>query len=81
MKKIIFYHEELKLGFRLPGSKSRCSISSRSVVLLNDGKKRGPKRPGQIFKSIGKVLLKVIEIFLAIGTLAELMLFILNHFC
>ena len=76
MRKLLFYHEELKLCFKLPGSKSRCSISSRRVVLLLNGKKRGRKRLGAIFKSIGKVVLKVIDLVLLFGPLFELTLII-----
>lgn len=76
MCKIIFYQEEQKQGFRLPGSKSRCSISSKRFVLLIYGKKRGRKRLGTIFKSIGKIILKVIDLFLLFGPLVELTLLI-----
>ena len=81
MKKVYFYHEEQKLGFELQGSKSRCSISNRSFVLLYDGKRRGRKRLGKIFKSIGKVLKTIAKVIIALGTIAELTLFILNNFC
>ena len=81
MRKFIFYHEEQKLGFELHGSRGRCSISNRSFVLLNDGKKKGRKRLGVIFKSIGKVLKTVAKIIIAIGAIAELVLFILKTFC
>ena len=37
MRRFIFYHEEQRQGFWFLGSKSRCSISSRRVVLLNNG--------------------------------------------
>ena len=76
MLKIFFYQEEQKLGFGLPGFKSRCSISIRKVVLLINGKKRGRKRLGVIFKSIGKFILKVIDLFLLFGPLVELTLLI-----
>ena len=81
MLKLFFYHEEQKLGFELQGSKSRCSISNRSFVLLNDGKKRSRKRLGRTFESIGKVLKTIVEVIIALGTIAELTLFILNNFC
>lgn len=81
MQKLIFYQEEQKLGFELHGSKSRCFISNRNFVLLNDGKKKGRKRLGKIFKSIGKVLKTIAEVIIALGTIAELTLFILNYFC
>ena len=81
MRKFIFDLEEHKLNFKLHGSKSRCSISNRSFVLLNDGKKNGRKRPGEIFKSLGKVLKTIVKIIIAIGAIAELVLFILKTFC
>lgn len=77
MRKIIF-HEMRVQGTWLSGSKSRCSISSREVVLLNDGKKRSRKRLGTIFKSIGKWVLKIMEFILALGTIVEFALFIKN---
>lgn len=77
MKKIIF-HETQVQGTWLSGSKSRCSISSREVVLLNDGKKRSRRKLGAIFKSIGKVALKVVEVILALATLAEFISLIMN---
>ncbi len=76
MRKLFFYHEEQKLGFGLHGSESRCSISSKRVVLLLNGKKRGRKRLGAIFKSIGKFVLKVIDLVLLFGPLFELTLII-----
>ena len=81
MRKFIFYHEEHKLDFKLHGSKSRCSISNRSIVLLNDGKKKGRKRLGVIFKSICNVLITITKLIVAIGTIAELVSFILKTFC
>lgn len=78
MRKFIFYHEEQRLSFRLLGSKSRCSISSRRVVLLNNGKKKGRKRLGPIFKSLWKTFRKCVEFVLALGFIAKLALFILN---
>ena len=78
MRRFIFYHEEQRLGFRLLGSESRCSISSRRVVLLFNGKKRGRKRLGVIFKSIGKFVLKVIDLVLLFGPLFELTLIIVK---
>ena len=65
-------------GTWLSGSKSRCSISSKEVVLLKGDKKSKPKRPGSFFKSIGKVLIKIVEVILALGTIAELALVILK---
>ena len=81
MRKKIIYHEEQKLGFELHGSRSRCSISNRRFVLLDNGKKKGRKRLGSIFKSIGKVLRMVVKVIIAIGAIAELVLFILKTFC
>ena len=81
MKIVFFYHEEQKLGFELQGSKSRCSISNRSFVLLNDGKKRSRKRLGRTFRSIGKVLKMIAKVIIALGTIAELALLLLNNFC
>ena len=81
MRKIFFYHEEHKLDFKLHGSKSRCSISNRSILLLNDGEKKGRKRLGLVFKSFCKVLKTVVKFIIAIGAIAELALFILKTFC
>ena len=81
MRKFIYFHEEHKLDFKLRGSKSRCSISNKSFVLLNDGKKKGRKRLGVIFKSLGKALIMVVKVIIAIGAIAELVLFILKTFC
>ena len=77
MKKIIF-HETRVQGTWRSGSKSRCSISSREVVLLNDGKKRSRRRLGTIFKSIGKAVLNIAKVIIAFGTIAKLTLFIIN---
>lgn len=76
MKKITILETRVEDTW-LSGSKSRCSISSRKVVLLNDGKKRGRRRLGAIFKSICKVALKTVEVIIAIGALAELALLII----
>lgn len=81
MRKFIIFHEEHKLDFKLRGSKSRCSISNRSFVLLNDGKKKGRKRLGVIFKRIGKVLKTIAKVIIAIGAIAELVSSILKTFC
>jgi hypothetical protein len=77
MKKITILETRVQ-GTWLSGSKSRCSISSRKVVLLNDGKKRSRRRLGAIFKSIVKVALKTIDVIIALGALAELVLLILG---
>ena len=79
MKKIIYCEKRVRRTW-LSGSKSRCSISSRKVVLLNDGKKRSRKRLGAIFRKIGKVVLGIIEVILALGTLADFALFIWNRY-
>ena len=79
MLKLIFYHEEQKLGFELQGSKSRCSISNRSFVLLNGGKKRGRKRLGNIFKRIGKWILRLMDFILALSTIIGFTLLIKNY--
>ena len=79
MRKIIF-HEMRVQGTWLSGSKSRCSISSREVVLLNDGKKRSRKRLDVIFKSVCKVSKWMIKFVIALGALAELALFFLNKY-
>jgi hypothetical protein len=78
MLKIILYHEEQRQGFWLLGSKSRCSISSRRVVLLNNGKKRGRRRIGPIFKSFWKIFRKCVEFILALGFIAKLALLVLS---
>lgn len=79
MTKIVI-HETRVQGTWISGSRNRCSISNRKVVLLNDGKKRSRRRLGAIFKSIGKVVLKIVEVILAITTLAEFALLIKNLF-
>ena len=71
MRKFIF-HEMRVQGIWLSGSKSHCSISSTEVVLLNDGKKRRHSKIGAIFKSIGKLLLKLL-IAIASGLIVELL--------
>ena len=65
-------------GTWFSGSKSRCSISSKKVVLLNDGKKRSRRRLGAIFKSIGKVVLNTVKVIIALGAIAKLALFVLR---
>ncbi len=74
----LIIREKRVQGTWLSGSKSRCSISSRIVVLLNDGKKRSRRRLGAIFKSICKVALKAVEVIIALGALAELALLIIG---
>ena len=71
MRKFIF-HETRVQGTWRSGSKSHCSISSREVVLLNDGKKRRHSKIGAIFKSIGKQLLKLL-IAIASGVIVEIL--------
>ena len=78
MRRFIFYHEEQRQGFWFLGSKSRCSISSRRVVLLNNGKKRGRKRLGPIFKGLWKMFRKCVAFILALGFIAKLALLILS---
>lgn len=78
MRIFILNHEEQKLGFELHGSESRCSISSRRVVLFNNGKKRGRRRLGPIFKSLWKMFRKCVEFILALGFIAKLALLILS---
>ena len=80
MRKKIVYHEEQKLGFEFHGSKSRCSISSKRFVLLDNGKKKGRKRLGTIFKSLGKWVLKIMDFILILGTIIEFALLIKNYF-
>lgn len=79
MKKIIF-HETRVQGTWLSGSKSRCSISSRDIVLLDDDNKKSRKRLGAIFRSIGKIILRIIDFIRALGTFADLVLFIWNRY-
>lgn len=76
----LFIRETRVQGTWLYGVRNRCSISNRKVVLLNVGKKRSRRRLGAIFKSIGKVVLKIVEVILAITTLAEFALLIKNLF-
>lgn len=80
MKKVLFYHEEQKLGFDLQGSKSRCFISSKCFVLLNDGKKNRRRRLGAIFKSIGKCVLRIMDFILALSTIIGFALLVMNYF-
>ena len=74
----ITIREKRVQGTWLSGSKSRCSISSRERVLLIDGKKRRRSKIGAIFKRVGKVLLKTIEVVIALSPFVELALIILN---
>lgn len=74
----ITIREKRVQGTWLSGSKSRCSISSRERVLFIDGKKRRRSKIGAIFKRVGKVLLKTIEIVVALSPFVELALIILN---
>ena len=78
MLKLII-HETRVQGTWLSGSKSRCSISSRDVVLSNNGKKRSRRRLGAIFKSIGKVILEIIKIIVAVGAIAKLALIVIDR--
>ena len=80
MTKIII-HETRVQGTWLSSSKSRCSISSKDVVLSNDVKKKRRRRLGQILKSIGKLISKIVEIILAIGAISELALIVVNWLC
>ena len=66
------------LGIWLSISRNRCSISSLEVVLIQSGKKTRRRRLGAIFKSIGKVLLKAIELIVALSPFVELILVIKN---
>lgn len=65
-------------GVRLSISRNRCSITRWRFVLLNDGKKRRRSKIGAIFKSIGIVILKTIEVVVALSPVVELALIILN---
>ena len=65
-------------GVWLSISRNRCSITRWTLVLLKDGKKRGRQRLGAIFKSIGKVMLKTVEVIVALSPFVELALIILN---
>ena len=78
MKKNIF-HEERVQGTWLLGSKSRCSISSRRVVLYNYCKVRKPLKIGALLKKIGCFCLKVFGLIRAFGKIAELATFIINR--
>jgi len=78
MTKFIIREKRVQ-GTWLSGSKSRCSISSREVVLLNDDNKRCRRRLGMIFKKVGKVLFTIVEVILAMGAIAELTLFVLKN--
>ena len=71
MRKLII-HETRVQGTWLSGSKSHCSISSRKVVLLNDGKKRRHSKIGAIFKSIGMLLLRLL-IAVSTGLIVEIL--------
>ena len=78
MTKLIIREKRVQ-GTWLSGSKSRCSISSREVVLLNDDKKRCRRSLGMIFKKVGMVLFTIVEVILAMGAIAELTLFVLKN--
>ena len=79
MKKIIFRETQVQ-GTWLSGSKSRCSISSTEKVVEVEEKKRKRLKIGAIFKSVGKWLLKVADVIVAIGSIAGLISFILSFF-
>ncbi len=73
------FHETRIQGVRLSISRNRCSITRWRLVLLNDGKKRRRSKIGAIFKSIGKVILKTVEVIVALSPFIELALIILNY--
>ncbi len=73
------FHETRIQGIWLSISRNRCSITRWTLVLLKDGKKRGRQRLGAIFKSIGKVLFKTVEVIVALSPFIELALIILNY--
>ncbi len=76
---IIFFHERRVQGTTLSGSKSRISITSSELVLLNDVKKRRRKKLGRILRLLWKAFRKGAEFIFAIGFIAKLILVILNH--
>lgn len=80
MSKLDIYHQGRKLDFKLHGSKSRCSFSSRRVVLSNNGKKSVFKRLKHAFKTIGKWLQKLWAFILALSKIIDIALFIKNYF-
>lgn len=65
-------------GVRLSISRNRCSITRWKLVLFNNVKKRRRSKIGAIFKRVGKVLLKTIEVVVAVSPFVELALIILN---
>ena len=76
----LFFREKRVQGTWRSGSESRCSISSTERFLVIDEKKRNRLKIGAIFKGVGKVLYKVAELIVAIGTIAGLIAFILKLF-
>lgn len=78
MRNFIF-HETRVQGTWFSGSKSHCSISSREVVLLNDGKKKRHSKIGAIFKNIGRLLFKL---FIAVssGLIVEILVSFIRAF-
>ena len=79
MKKIIFRETQVQ-GIWRSGSKSRCSISSTEKVVEVEDKKRNRLKIGAIFKSVGKWLPKVVDVIVAVGSIAGLISFILSFF-
>lgn len=79
MKKIIFRETQVQGTWR-SGSKSRCSISSTEKVVEVEDKKRNRLKIGAIFKSVGKWLPKVVDVIVAVGSIAGLISFILSFF-
>lgn len=80
MKKIIIIRVVRVLGIRHHrGSESRCSISSRGIVLLNDGKKSNRRRLGGFFKKLGKWLFYIIMVIInAFEKITDFVSFILD---
>lgn len=71
MKKIILHQVRVQETHH-SGSESRCFISRKTVVLLNDGKWKRRKIIRRFFEIVWKVLKTSVDIILALGSISEL---------
>ena len=72
--KSFYYYEEIKQSFASSNLWNRCSISSKKVLLTSET--RRPVKLGFILSKVWKVFLTTIEVVLALGAIAELILVI-----
>lgn len=77
MRKIIYRETRVQGTWRL-GSENRCSISSTERVVEIEEKKRAHLKIGAIFEGIGRLLMNVANIVVAIGKIAGLIASILS---